>query len=168
MRHTTLAVLATVAVVAALLAVPGPAGALDIQGDRVLVAHLSFGKTKTLLRIGTVSVEAECLQLADRDAIRLLAATTVDGASMHGVVILSGLLDVVTPPDGRLLCEDDNNTPGQTATRNGNCSEFGAGFVRSGDTRFYIGLNGNAAALGLNDSGYDCTVRVPAFYSKTD
>lgn len=152
--------------VAALVFVFGSAPALAANFNVVpLNVNMHFGQSLTLIENGSVKVVAECAQVVELGVqieaqIRLLAETTVDGAFMEGNSINhnTGTLNTDTPASLRELAFN-NSTAGLPNVDD----DSDAAFVQSADGHFYIGVDGQTIALGVNTHAGHCSVRGVAF-----
>jgi hypothetical protein len=128
------------------------AGAVD--GRAPFQIRLASGQTQTVATNGPVSIVAQCLTDAGNDIIRLLAATSQDGAVMDGNNDHTGaaadFLNIATPEAQRVLvlnaaADGTTNVQGQ----------IDQGYVMAADGS-YLGIDSESTALGLNYSGSEC------------
>ena len=124
---------------------------------------LAFGEQRLLAQNGPVSLTADCNadNGAGQNRIRILAATTQDGAFMDGSDDHNGpggatptFLNVGTPADDRELLKNSTDIVGLADVDN----DIDDGFV-AGPEGSYIGLDGETVALGLNAFGANCSVK---------
>jgi hypothetical protein len=128
-----------------------------VDGRIPFLVKLSAGESKTIATNGAVSLVVECLTGAGNDRVRILAATTQNGAALHGDTnSYSGApgdtLDVLTPPDGRQMAE--NNSADGTPNVSWQNDQ---GWVMAPDGKT-LGIDGDSTPLGLNFAGAECVV----------
>jgi hypothetical protein len=128
-----------------------------VDGRIPFLVKLSAGESKTIATNGAVSFVVECLTAAGNDRVRILAATTQDGAALHGDTnSYSGApgdtLDVLTPPDDRQMAE--NNSADGTPNVSWQNDQ---GWVMAPDGKT-LGIDGDSTPLGLNFAGAECVV----------
>jgi hypothetical protein len=133
----------------------GSAGSVD--GRTPFLVKLSAGQSQTLATHGAVSIVAECLESGGNDIVRILGATSQDGAAMGGQIdnytgAPGNTLDSSTPADDRVMSSID--TPDGTT----NVGWFiDQGWVMAPDGKT-LGLDGETTPLGLNYAGAECVV----------
>ena len=124
---------------------------------------LAFGEQRLLAQNGPVSLTADCNadNGAGQNRIRILAATTQDGAFMDGSDDHNGpggatptFLNVGTPADDRELLKNSTDIVGLADVDN----DIDDGFV-AGPDGSYLGMEGESTALGLNAFGANCSVK---------
>jgi hypothetical protein len=128
------------------------AGAVD--GRTPFLIKLGAGQTQTIASHGPISIVAECLSTGGNDIVRLLGASTQDGAVLLGADIRNGsagnTLDPADPADDRELLRTQVADGTTTVTLN-----IDRGFVMAPDGRT-LNVDGETTALGLNYAGADC------------
>ncbi len=140
----------------------------SLQGHDAILAKLTNGQSQTLATNGAVSIVATCEIGVDvdptatttiGDRVRLLAATTQDGAVMdgstdhNGGALTTDYLNAATPPDERVLLFNTTDPSGTTNVDN----DIDDGFVLGPDGHG-LAVNGEGWALGLNFLGSACVV----------
>jgi hypothetical protein len=119
---------------------------------------LSAGQSQTLATHGAVSIVAECLEDGGEDIVRILGATSQDGAAMGGDDFNSysgapgQTLDSTTPEESRIL--SSVRTANGTTNVDHNIDQ---GWVMAPDGKT-LGLDGETTPLGLNYAGAECVV----------
>jgi hypothetical protein len=119
---------------------------------------LSAGQSQTLATHGAVSIVAECLEDGGEDIVRILGATSQDGAAMGGDDFNSysgspdDSLNRTTPADSRIL--SSVRTLDGTTNVDDNRDQ---GWVMAPDGKT-LGLDGETTPLGLNYAGAECVV----------
>jgi hypothetical protein len=136
--------------------VPSAVAASTLAGQTPFLIRLGFGQTQTIATNGAVSLVAECIQ-DGIDEVRIVAATSVNGAVMSGDDSFDGfggtdVLKVDTPAFERELVRHTEFT-GQTQVT----SSIDRGFVLGPDGKM-LTVNTEGVALGLNYGQPGCLV----------
>jgi hypothetical protein len=125
-----------------------------VNGQEFLI-KLQGGQQMLIARNGEVSLTAQCAaNLAGFDRVRILAATTVDGAVMAGTDSFTGAttLDTTTQADDRELRSQSVAT-NSTFVFNA----IDRGFVMAPSGKM-LSIDGETLALGLNYEGARCVL----------
>lgn len=131
------------------------------KGDLIAFrASAAFGEIVEVYRNGAISIELECRDDVSgaNDQVRLLAATSQDGAFLDGDSNHTGpgngsdYLNTTTVKDARQIADGLTSVPGQPALE----FDIDTAFV-SGPNGEYIGID-ETLAFGLNVYGADCYV----------
>ena len=127
-----------------------------VKGKNFLF-KLQAGQQKVIATNGAVSLIAQCHgNVAGSDLVRVIAATTKDGAVLAGLNFYSGApgstLDTSTPADNRLLAA-------RSVPANATSVAWYAdvGFVMAPNGKM-LSLNSETLALGLNYAGSKCII----------
>jgi hypothetical protein len=137
--------------------VASASSAASLVGQTSFSIRLGFGQAQTIATNGTVSFAAECLQEAGADVVRIVAATTANGAVMAGEDDLEGRepTDFLNPDtlaeERRLAAETEPS--GNTQVTN----DIDDGFVLGPEGKG-ITANTEGIVLGLNYGQPGCLV----------
>jgi hypothetical protein len=134
----------------------GSAGSVD--GRMPFLVKLSAGQSQTLATHGAVSIVAECVEDGGEDVVRILGATSQDGAAMGSNDFESytgsptDSLNSTTPAGNRIMSSV------RTADGTTNVDDdIDQGWVMALDGKT-LGLDGETTPLGLNCAGAECVV----------
>jgi hypothetical protein len=138
-------------------AVPSATSAASLVGQTSFSIRLGFGQAQTIATNGAVSFAAECLQEAGTDEVRIVAATTANGAVMAGDNFYAGtsaaaFLNTDIPAAERKLVSEDEPT-GKTRVT----TDIDRGYVLGPDGKG-ITANTEGIVLGLNYGQPGCLV----------
>jgi hypothetical protein len=128
-----------------------------VDGRTPFLVRLSAGQSQTLATHGAVSIVAECLSSGGFDTVRILGATSQDGAGMGSDVdnysgAPGATLDSTTPANNRVM-SSVQDTDGDTNVD----YNIDGGWVMAPDGKT-LGLDGETTPLGLNYAGAECVV----------
>ena len=142
--------------------VPNAATARNLVGHKPFFIKLSFGQSQVIDQHGTVSLTAVCDQTGGDDRIRIIAATTQDGAILKsgGADNLLGpgsgapgaFLNVGTPEDDREFV-NVSDTSGETTA----FFRLDGGYVVGPDGKM-ISLEEEGLLLAINYLGSNCVL----------
>jgi hypothetical protein len=127
-----------------------------VAGRTPFLVKLSAGQTQTIATHGAVSIEVACVQGVGIDIVRILGATSQNGAAMggNGNFSYSGApgdtLDTTTPANQRTILES-SATDGTTFVD----YNIDAGWVMAPNGQT-LGIDGESTPLGLNYAGAEC------------
>jgi hypothetical protein len=133
------------------------AGAVD--GRIPFLVKLATGQSQTIAQNGSISLVVECNAPAGNDQIRILAATTADGAILQGseddhlgsgAFAGSTFLDIATPANQRELVELTDTAGDVTFDE-----QIDASYVVGPDSKV-LTLGSETTPLGLNYAGAKC------------
>jgi hypothetical protein len=135
--------------------VPLATTANNLAGQRSYVFKLGVGQSEVIATNGAVSVIAKCEEVAGNDRIRILAATTTDGAMMLGDTFHLGtgageFLNAATPEDQRVIASFQ--APAGTTRAGFNIDR---GWVMGPDAKM-LGYNQEGTVLAVNYAGAKC------------
>ena len=123
-----------------------------VDGRTPFLVKLSAGQSQTIASHGAVSIVAECLSSGGNDTVRLLGATTEDGAAQGGTDSFDG-----SPGFGPGTAADDRvlltfSAPDGTTSVVWNIDR---GWVMAPDGKT-VSVDGETTPLGLNFAGAEC------------
>ena len=128
--------------------------AANVAGRTPFLVKLGLGQSQTIATHGPLSLVADCSTDGLSERIRILAATSQDGAAMGGNDSYSGApgdtLDAATPADDRELTVFEDTAGTTTVTFN-----IFNGWVMAANG-MTLGLDGDNTPLGLNFAGATC------------
>ncbi len=130
----------------------------SVAGRTPFLVKLSAGQSQTIATHGAVSIVAECLSAGGNDTVRLIAATTQDGAVMGGGVDSfdgsspADFLNTSTAAGDRVFT---NNSAPDGTTSVSWFIDNGWVMAPNGQT---LGIDGETTPLGVNYSGAECVV----------
>jgi hypothetical protein len=137
--------------------VPSAASASGLVGQTPFLIRLGFGQSQTIATNGAVSLVAECQREGGLDEVRIVGATSVNGAVFAGDDFLEGIsptnfLNVDTPANQRELASE-SEASGETRVTD----DSDAGFVMGPEGKM-LAANTAGVALGLNYGQPGCLV----------
>ena len=137
--------------------VPLATNANNLAGQTSYVSKLAPGQSESIAVNGAVSMITKCDEVGGNDRVRILAATTADGAIMAGDDTRLGpgsgeFLNVATLEDDRVIAEFQ-----VVAGRTQAAYYIDRGWVMGPDGKM-LGYNQEGTVLALNYAGAKCVV----------